>query len=99
MRLKDITTVAVNNAECVVLKVEEGHEMDLIALGCLSGNETMLRLTKGADVTCTVFLKNGKSFSWYWGISGYTLVSDSIRKMGRKIQNCIEKDYGIKCEM
>jgi len=47
MRLKDITTVAINNADCVVLKVKEGHEMDLIALGCFGGDETMFRLTKG----------------------------------------------------
>lgn len=73
MRLKDITTIVVNNDECVVLKVKEGHEMDLIALGCFSGDETMLRLTKGADVTCTVFRKNGKSVSWDWGRRGYTL--------------------------
>lgn len=99
MRLKDIATVAVNNDECVILKVKEGHEMDLIALGCFSGDETMLRLTKGADVTYTAFRKNGQSVSRDWGRGGYTLVSNSVCKMGRQIQHCIEKDFGIKCEL
>lgn len=98
MKLKDITEVAINNSECVVLKVKPGHEIDLIALGYFSGNETMFRLTKGSTVTCTVFYNNGRSFSWHWGFGGYTLVSDDTDKMGRMIQNTIEQDFGILCK-
>ena len=99
MKLKDIVDVAVNNNECVVLKVNDGHEMDLISLGCFDGDETMLRLTKGASVTCTVFRKDGKHFSWNWGAGGYTLVTDKTREIGRKVQDCIENDFGILCMM
>lgn len=98
LKLKDLVEVAVNNRECVVLKVKEGHEIDLISLGCFDGDETMLRLTKGRDVTCTVFRKSGKSFSWHWGFGGYTLVSPQVEAMGRMIQNCIEHGFGIKCK-
>lgn len=97
LKLKDIVEVAVNNRECVVLKVKEGHEMDLISLGCFDGDETMFRLTKGEDVTCTVFRKDAKPFSWDWGISGYTMVADKVTKMGRMVQSCIEREFGIKC--
>ncbi len=96
--LKNITTVVVNNHECVVLKVLEGHEMDLISIGCFDGDETMFRLTKGNSVTCTVFKKSGSSFSWDWGLGGYTLVSLDTKEMGRKIQECIERDFGIICQ-
>lgn len=96
MRLKNFTELVANNDDCVVLKVKENHEMDLILLGVFDGDENMFRLTKGRGVTCTVWRKNGKSYSWYWG-NGYTLVSDSMRKKGELIQNCIEQDYGIKC--
>lgn len=99
MRLCDITEVAANNNECVVLKVKEGHEMDLIALGCFDGNETMFRLTKGRTVTCTVFWKDGSSFSWHWGYAGYTLVSPNMDMKGRMIQRCIEQEFHIKCKM
>lgn len=98
MKLKDIVELAANNDDCVVLKVKDGQEMNLISLGCFNGNETMMRLTKGRDVTCTLFRQGGKSFSWYWGISGYTLVSDQVSRMGRLIQDCIEKDFGIRCK-
>lgn len=98
MKLKDITEVKINNDECVVLAVKSGHEMDLIALGVFSGNETMFRLTKGRTVTCTVFRKDGSTFSWHWGYDGYTLVSKSTDKMGQMIQSTIEQDFGIICK-
>lgn len=99
MKLKDIVDVVVNNDACVVLKVKEGQEMNLISLGCFNGNEVMMRLTKGQDVTCTVFLSDGRSYSWNWGLHGYTLVSSDMWEKGRLIQSCIEKDFGIKCKM
>lgn len=98
MKLKDMVELAVNNDDCVVLKVKDGQEMNLISLGYFNGDETMMRLTKGKDVICTVFRKDGKRFSWNWGISGYTLVSDQVRLQGRLIQNCIEQDFGITCQ-
>lgn len=97
MRLKDLTELIVNNDDCVVLKTKENREMDLISLGVFNGDEIMFRLTKGKQITCTVFLVGGKHFSWDWGNNGYTLVSDSTRKKGYLIQNYIEQDYGIKC--
>lgn len=98
MKLKDMVELAVNNDDCVVLKVKDGQEMNLISLGCFNGDETMMRLTKGKNVTCTLFRQGGKRFSWHWGIDGYTLVSDQVGRMGRLIQDCIEKDFGIRCK-
>ena len=95
MKLFDCVELVQNNYDCVILKVKEGKEFDLICLGCFDGNEKMFRLTKGGDHTCTVWNKDGKSYSWYWGESGYTLVSDNMHKRGRLIQECIEEDFGI----
>ena len=60
MKLKDMVELLSNNDACVVLKVKDGQEMNLISLGCFNGDEVMMRLTKGRDVTCTLFRKNGK---------------------------------------
>ena len=98
MKLKDMVELLSNNDACVVLKVKDGQEMNLISLGYFNGDEVMMRLTKGRDVTCTLFRKNGKSFSWHWGIGGYTLVSDQVWRMGQLIQSCIENDFSIKCK-
>lgn len=97
-KLKDMVELVENNDNCVVLKVKDGHELDLICTGCFNGNETMFRLTKGRTVTCTIYRNNGQAFSWEWGAGGFTLVTDAIKRKGTMIQNCIEKDFGIKCQ-
>lgn len=98
MKLCDMVTLEINNAECVVLKVKDGQEMNLLGLGCFNGDEKILRLTKGRNVTCTVIRDDGRRYSWDWGIDGYTLVTDAQRRKGQMIQECIERDYGIQCK-
>lgn len=93
-RLSDIVKIVENNKECVVLEVV-GKPLDLIKIGYFDGNETMMRLTKGGNHTCTVWTKNGGSYSWEWGIGGNTLVSDKMTRQGRLIQECIEDDFEI----
>lgn len=84
-----------NNEECVILKVKDNKKLDLIKLGYFDGNEELMRLTKGRNHTCTIFKTNGKSFSWYWGSSGCTLVSDNVSAMGKIIESCITEDFDI----
>jgi len=95
MKLGDLTEVVKNNAECVILKVKDGAEFELVCLGCFDGNEKMFRLTKGTDHTCTVWRENDKPFYWEWGESGHTLVSDNMSKMGKLIQQTIEDDFDV----
>ena len=84
-----------NNEECVILKVKDNKTLDLMSLGCFDGNEELIRLTKGENHTCTIFRTNDKPFSWYWGRSGYTLVSDNVSAMGKLIEACITEDFDI----
>ena len=98
MKLCDMVTLKIDNAECVVLEVKDGQEMNLLGLGCFNGNEKILRLTKGKTVTCTVICDDGHRYSWHWGADGYTLVTDAARRKGQMIQECIERDYGIQCK-
>ena len=39
MDLKDLTELVINNKDCVVLKVKENHEIDLIAFGMFNGDK------------------------------------------------------------
>ena len=93
-KLFDIVKIVENNMECVVLEVT-GKPLDLIKIGYFDGNETMMRLTKGGHHTCTVWTKNGGSYSWEWGTNGSTMVSDKMSRQGRLIQECIEDDFEI----
>lgn len=94
--LAELVKVKVNNNVCVILEVQPDTKMDMIATGYLDGTETMFRLTKGADITCTVFKDtNDKPYSWSWGFSGYTLVSNATDVLGKALQCCVEEHFHI----
>lgn len=97
MKLRDMVYMIENNADCVLLEVKPAQRINLISLGCFNGDEKMLRLTKGRTVTCTVFTDKG-SYSWSWGSDGFTLVTDQMRRKGHLIQECIEKDFQVRCK-
>lgn len=84
-----------NNEDCVILKVKDNKALDLIKLGCFNGDEKLIRLTKGKDHTCTIFGANAEPFSWEWGMSGYTLVTDRVSNMRKLIEECITEDFDI----
>ncbi|MBO5183369.1 MAG: hypothetical protein J6B64_03110 [Bacilli bacterium] len=94
-KLCDLVDIIDNNMDCVVLKVKDDAQIELIKLGYFSGNEDIIRLTKGKNHTCSVFNKDGTNFSWYWGSSGCTLVSDMLSKKGKLIEECITEDFDI----
>lgn len=97
MKLYNMVTLVCNNGDCVLLEVKDGQRMNLIALGCFTGDEKLLRLTKGRTVTCTVFTDKG-SYAWSWGLGGFTLVTEQMHRKGWLIQECIERDFGIRCK-
>lgn len=94
MRLSQLTTLKVNNKECVILEVRPDRFAELIALGCFNGNEKLIRVTKGSKHTFTIWTEGGKSYSWSWG-NGYTIVSDEMHKRRALIMEAITKDFGI----
>lgn len=95
MKLCNLVDIIDNNIDCVVLKVKDDARLDLIKLGYFTGNEDIIRLTKGENHTCSIFNKDGSNFKWNWGKDGCTLVSDDTKKKGRLIQECITEDFDI----
>ena len=103
--LEELVDVVEDNNNLVILKVKEESNLDLIKIGCFTGEETMFRLTKGRDRICTVWYSNRQPFTWQWpgataknGIvlpGSYTLVDDQTEKMGRLIQKMIEQKFNI----
>lgn len=94
-QIYNATELMANNNECVVLKVKDGKEMELISTGYFDGDETMMRLTKGESVTCTVWRKDGTHSSWYWGLGGYACVTEATKVKGYIIRDTIQKYYKI----
>ena len=95
MRLSEMVTVIANNEDCVLLKVKEECRLDLITLGTFTLTDDMFRLTKGKNHTITNFSTNGNSFSYDFGESGHTIISDSLEKEKELILECVENDFDI----
>lgn len=93
--LKEFCSCIINNEECAVIKIDDGHRLDLIALGCFTGDEEMYRITKGGHHTITEFRTNGTSYSWEFGSKGTTMVSDCMNQKRCKVMDCLELDLGI----
>ena len=93
-KLCDLVDIEENNMDCVLLKVKENSMLDLIKLGCFEGDEKLIRITKGRDHTITIFTEK-THYSWYYGESGYTLVSKSMDLKRDLISDCIRNDFDI----
>ena len=96
-RLVELVDVVEDNEKCVLLKTN-CESIELMLLGCFLGNEDYIRLTKGKDHTCTIWYKNGNSFSWDWGYSGNTRVSERLNRVRYVVVECIKKDLKIDIE-
>ena len=94
-KLHELVELISNTTEAVVLKVKPNSSLDLICLGCFSGDETLIRLTKGKTLVCTIWTGRGTNYSWQWGEGGFTLVTENMTKKGHMIQHCIEDYFDI----
>ena len=84
-KLIDLVELVEDNKNCVLLKVKDGSQLDMILLGCFSGDESMIRLAKDEYNTITVFYKDGKNYWW----ASNERVSDSTRLKMRMIYKCV----------
>ena len=80
-----------NDEDCVILKVKENKKMDLFKTGCMDGNETLIRVTKGENLCYCIQYEDGKCFNF----TGRTLVSDNICNLKELIVNTIVYHFGI----
>lgn len=74
-----------DNDNCVLLKVKEGSELDMILLGCFDGDENMIRLAKDEYNTITIFRKNGTHYCW----AGNECVVQQMNDKEKLIKKCV----------
>ena len=97
-KLYELVDISVNNENCVVFKVKDNAMMDLISLGCFTGTEDMIRMTKGRTPEITIFNKDGSNYSYHFGEGSTTIISDNMCQQREMIRECAILDYGIVCQ-
>ena len=90
-KLVDVIEIVENNNDYILLEVT-GDRKQCILTGVLNGNEELIKVTKGKNHTLTIYFKDGKNFSYSFGESGYTLISDNEERRKRAIVNCIKRE-------
>lgn len=95
MRLSDLVEIETNNELCVLLKIKEGKQLELLSLGCFSGNEKLIRMTKGSQRTCTIVYKDDSVCSFEWGNRCCTMISDELNNLKFMVLHTLEDDFNI----
>ena len=91
MTIKEMMVIVENNSECVLLGFKPNiTRMDKILSGIFTGDEDFIRVTYGRDHEMTVYKIDGKHWGISWGYHGFTLISESTRKMKNTILDFLE---------
>lgn len=90
-KLIDLIEIVENNADFILLEVT-GDKKSCILSGVLDGNEELIRVTKGEDHVLTIYFKDGRHFSYDFGLSGYTLISNKEENRRNAIVEVIKND-------
>lgn len=94
-QIEDLVRIIEHHENCVVLEFI-GSELDYITFGCFDGTERYYRVErKGGDEYMTLWYKGDKEpFTWMWGDSGYTCVSDELWNKKRILNDYINRTLG-----
>lgn len=81
----------------IIIEVIADSPLKVAMFPFVSSEYNYITVTRGRNHTLTVIYKNGKTFSFNFGDSGYTLISDSLKELKKHVLKFIS-DNGILIE-
>ena len=81
----------------VIIEVIADSPLKVAMFPFVSSEYNYITVTRGRNHTLTVIYKNGKTFSFNFGDSGYTLISDSLKELKKHVLKFIS-DNGVLIE-
>ena len=96
--MADVFELYHRDSEKVVLKVNANDPLTVALHPYVSSDMEYITVTRGNKHTLTVVKKDGKTFSFNWGEGGYTLISENLETLKRKVISFIENDNHILLE-
>ena len=79
--------------EQIVLKVNAEDNLTVALHPYISREYDYITVTRGDDHILTVIKKDGSTFSFHWGTSGYTLVDENLTRLKREVVKFIDSQY------
>lgn len=87
-------TLAKNTKDMAILKVAVKTPLEIAMHPYLSSNYEYITITKGCNHILTVVKEDGTTFSFHYGFSGDTLVTEDLTMLKNKAMDALEK-YGV----
>lgn len=79
-----------DNDSVVVLKVNADDPLTVALNPYVNATYDYISVTKGENHILTIVKKDGSTFSFHWGISGYTLICDELELLRKKVLHTIK---------
>lgn len=83
--MENILQIIYEDNEKIVLKVNAKDPLTVAMNPWASSNEEYYTITKGENHIFTVVYEDGHTWSFFWGLGGRTLVSDSVESKKMKV--------------
>lgn len=88
--LSKVMKIVDRNSDRVVIEVKSDDPLTTAMYPFIPGNTAYITVTLGDNHVLTVVKKNNSTFSFHWGIDGYTLVSESLEQLRREVVKFLE---------
>ena len=93
--LSDIFEIEEYDYNRVILKVKADTPLKVAKYPFVSGEWEYITVTRGKDHILTVIKKDGTTFDFHWGYSGYTLISENLELLKANVVHFIENENAI----
>lgn len=74
-----------NDSKQVIVKVKADNPLAVARFPFVNGTWEYITVTKKDTHVLTVIRKDGSTFSFHWGLGGYTLIGESLKELQRNI--------------
>jgi hypothetical protein len=91
--LNKVFKLAEIDDEQVIIKVNAKDSLTVARYPFLSSDYDYITVTRGGNHILTVIKSDGKTFSFHWGTSGYTLISEDFELLRKQVCQFIHDNY------
>ena len=83
------------NSDKIILKVLAKDSLTVAKHPYVSAEWDYITVTRGKEHVLTVIKNDGSTFNFHWGESGYTLISEGLKKLKLAVIDYLEKENYI----
>ena len=83
------------NSDKIILKVLAKDSLTVAKHPYVSAEWDYITVTRGKEHVLTVIKNEGSTFNFHWGESGYTLISEGLKKLKLAVIDYLEKENYI----